>query len=113
MGEKLANLVNHEPFTNCQYSQPHQNVLGICTDFSLFAKFFLTNRFYLYTVKMKYWREYYLAKCIEKHFGKINIGNLDEMQYNMTHIYYYWWNEFLVKLPIAKVYSLPVFHLIR
>ena len=29
--------------------------------------------------KMKYWREYYLAKCIEKHFGEINIGNLDEM----------------------------------
>ena len=21
--------------------------------------------------KMKYWREYYLAKCIEKHFGEI------------------------------------------
>ena len=29
--------------------------------------------------KMKYWQEYYLVKCIEKHFGKINIGNLDEM----------------------------------
>ena len=26
--------------------------------------------------KMKYWQEYYLAKCIEKHF---NIGDLDEM----------------------------------
>ena len=30
--------------------------------------------------KMKCWREYYLAKCIEKHFGKINIGDLDKMQ---------------------------------
>ena len=29
--------------------------------------------------KMKYWREYYLAKCIEKHFGKINIDDLDEI----------------------------------
>ena len=29
---------------------------------------------------MKYWQEYYLAKCIEKHVGEINIGNLDEMQ---------------------------------
>ena len=28
---------------------------------------------------MKYWQEYYMAKCIEKHFGEINIGNLDEM----------------------------------
>ena len=28
---------------------------------------------------MKYWQEYYLAKCIEKHFGEINIGDLDEM----------------------------------
>ena len=25
--------------------------------------------------KMKYWREYYLVKCIEKHFGGINIGD--------------------------------------
>ena len=30
--------------------------------------------------KMKYWREYFLAKCIGKHLGKINIGDLDEMQ---------------------------------
>ena len=29
---------------------------------------------------MKYWQEHYLAKCIEKHFVKINIGNLDEME---------------------------------
>ena len=28
---------------------------------------------------MKYWWEYYLAKCIEKHFGEINIGDFDEM----------------------------------
>ena len=28
--------------------------------------------------KMKYWREYYLAKHIEKHFGGINIGDLDK-----------------------------------
>ena len=28
--------------------------------------------------KMKYWQEYYLAKCIEKHFGEINIGDLGE-----------------------------------
>ena len=31
-----------------QYSQIHQNVFGVCTDFSLFAKFFLANSFYLY-----------------------------------------------------------------
>ena len=29
--------------------------------------------------KMKYWRGYYLSKCMEKHFGEINIGDLDEM----------------------------------
>ena len=29
--------------------------------------------------KMKYWWQYYLVRCIEKHFGEINIGDLDEM----------------------------------
>ena len=29
---------------------------------------------------MKYWQEYYLVKCIEKHIGEINIGDLNEMQ---------------------------------
>ena len=43
---------------------------------------------------MKYWREYYLAKCIEKHFGEINIGDLDEMLYSITHIHYYWWIKY-------------------
>ena len=28
---------------------------------------------------MKYWLEYYLAKCIEKHFNEINIGDVDKM----------------------------------
>ena len=28
---------------------------------------------------MKFWQEYYLVKHIEKWFGRINIGNLDEM----------------------------------
>ena len=28
---------------------------------------------------MKYWREYYLVKHIEKHFGGINIGDLDKI----------------------------------
>ena len=28
---------------------------------------------------MKYWQEYYLVKCIEKHFGEINIGDLGEL----------------------------------
>ena len=32
--------------------------------------------------KMKYLQEYYLAKCIEKHFGKINIGDLDEIKHD-------------------------------
>ena len=30
--------------------------------------------------KMKYWQEYDLAKCIEKQFGDINIGDLDKTQ---------------------------------
>ena len=29
--------------------------------------------------KIKYWREYYLAKRIQKQFGRINIGDLDEI----------------------------------
>ena len=28
---------------------------------------------------MKYWREYYLVNYIEKHFGGINIGDLDKI----------------------------------
>ena len=28
---------------------------------------------------MKYWREYYLVKHTEKHFGRINIGDLGEI----------------------------------
>ena len=35
---------------------------------------------------MKYWRKYYLAKCIEKHFGEINIGYLNKsISYTYTH----------------------------
>ena len=49
-GEKLANLVNCELFA--KFSSPvfryTENVFGICTDCSLFVKFFLTNNFYLY-----------------------------------------------------------------
>ena len=49
---------------------------------------------------MKYWQEYYLAKCMKKHFGEINIGNLDECCKfkHDTHTYIiigglakYWW----------------------
>ena len=29
--------------------------------------------------KMKYWRDYCLVKCIEKHFSEINIGNLNKI----------------------------------
>ena len=29
--------------------------------------------------KMKYWQEYYLVEHIEKHFGGINIGDLDSI----------------------------------
>ena len=29
--------------------------------------------------EMKYWQEYYLAKHLEKHFGKRNIGDLDKI----------------------------------
>ena len=61
--------------------------------------------------KKKYWREYYLAKCIEKHFGEINIGDLGKMQQNMTRVHYYCIGDF--NSPIAKVYSSPIFHLIR
>ena len=43
---------------------------------------------------MKYWREYYLVKCMEKHFDEINIGDLDEMLKNMTHVHYYWWIKY-------------------
>ena len=32
---------------------------------------------------MKYWWEYYLAKCIEKHFGEINIGDLNKIIFYM------------------------------
>ena len=40
-----------------------------------------TNSLYtwLYTISDKILATVLLAKCIEKHFGKINIGDLDEM----------------------------------
>ena len=49
--EKLANLVNHELFTKIFPPNIHiytENVFEICTDCSLFTKFFLANSFYLY-----------------------------------------------------------------
>ena len=47
--EKLVNLVHCEPFAKTLYSQYTENVFGICADISLFAKFFLTNIFYLHS----------------------------------------------------------------
>ena len=35
---------------------------------------------------MKYWREYYLAKHKRKHFGRINIGDLDKNSYMHTNL---------------------------
>ena len=46
--EKLANLANHELFGKDFLTNIHRYTLTICTDCSLFAKFFLTNSFYLY-----------------------------------------------------------------
>ena len=51
VGEKLANLVNHELFAKIFLINIHrytENVYGICTDRSLSAKFFLANSFYQY-----------------------------------------------------------------
>ena len=48
--ENLANLANHEPFAKIFLTNIHrytENLYGICTDCCLFAKFFLTNSFYL------------------------------------------------------------------
>ena len=48
---KLTNLVNYELYDKVFLANIHRytkNVFGICTDCSLFAKFFLTNSFYLY-----------------------------------------------------------------
>ena len=39
----------------------------------------MTSLYRLIPYKIKHWREYYLVKCIEKHLGKINIGDLDEI----------------------------------
>ena len=67
---------------------------------------------------MKYWQEYCLVKRIEKHFGKINIGDLDKINavkhdtcallcgLNICNF----WIKLI--LPITKVYSSPIFHLI-
>ena len=48
-GGKLANLVNHAKFSS-PISRCIEDVFGIYTDISLFAKFFLANSFYLYAV---------------------------------------------------------------
>ena len=67
--------------------RPTANVFQRITYSLIFAttKLFHLEQFTIYSIcqlpyKMKYWREYYLVKCIEKHFGKINIGNLDKIQ---------------------------------
>ena len=54
---------------------------------------------------LKYWQEYYLVKCIEKHFGKINIGDtdLDEMLLLLE-------DQILCQSP---KFSSLIFHLIR
>ena len=38
-----------------------------------------TERWSVISYKVKYWREYYLAKHKTKHFGGINIGDLDKI----------------------------------
>ena len=61
------------------------------------------------TYKMKYWQEYYyLAKRIEKHFGEINISDLDKCSKTWhTYIIIGGLNigGFYIKSLIAKVYS--------
>ena len=56
-------------------------------------------------------------------FGKINIGDSDEMLYNMTHIHYYWWIKYwrfsnkianhqsllLANISPYTVYTIPQF----
>ena len=49
----MANLANHEPFAKLFPTNIHRytkNVFGVCTDCSLFAKFFHANSFYLYSL---------------------------------------------------------------
>ena len=49
---------------------------------------------------MKHWQEYYLAKCIEKHFGE-----LDEIWHTSTIMGGLNIGDILVKSPITKVYT--------
>ena len=45
----MANLVNRELFAKIFLANIQKNIFGICSDFSLFAKFFLADSFHLYT----------------------------------------------------------------
>ena len=59
-------------------SQIHQNVFSICTDCSLFAKFFLSNSFYLYdSPKFSYVR--YTYRNLLK-LESLTSGNFDEFR---------------------------------
>ena len=51
---------------------------------------------------MKYWQEYYLAKCIEKHFGEINIGDLNIGDLNKIISYMH------IKLQLGANFSVRV-----
>ena len=42
---------------------------------------FMKYQYLVILYKMKYWREYYLAKCIEKRFGEINIGDVNKISH--------------------------------
>ena len=39
------------------------------------------------SIKIKYWQKYYLVKRIEKHFDKINIGDLYDITIKTWHTY--------------------------
>ena len=61
---------------------------------------------------MKYLQEYYLAKRLEKPFGKINNGDLNAVKHD-TRTLLLDFGDFIQKLLIANVCSLPVFLLIK
>ena len=68
-------------------------------------------RHYSGKAKFYYWQEYYLAKCIEKHFGKINIILYCQFRWNAVKHDTYTYiiigglniGDFLIKLAITKV----------
>ena len=79
------NLANRESVTKIFLANIHRytiNIFGICTDCSLFTKYFLANSFYLYSLPVKY----LLCTVTVSHFPTILMYSAEQIQFARTKL---------------------------